>query len=138
MALLIAVLVAPMLSSLDQAFQYIQEFTGFVSPGILVIFMFGLFWKRATPNSALWAAILTLPLSAGFKYFAPEMAFLDRMGLIFVILSLIVIFISLYEKKGEDPKAIHLNRKLFETNSVFNVAAVGICAILSVFYILFW
>lgn len=137
-ALLIAVLVAPMLSSLDQAFQYIQEFTGFVSPGILVIFMFGLFWKRATPNSALWAAILTLPLSAGFKYFAPEMAFLDRMGLIFVILSLIVIFISLYEKKGEDPKAIHLNRKLFETNSVFNVAAVGICAILSVLYILFW
>lgn len=62
-ALLIAVGVAPQLATLEQAFQFIQEFTGFVSPGIVAIFIAGMFWKRATANSALWAAILTVPLS---------------------------------------------------------------------------
>lgn len=137
-ALVIAVLIAPTLTTLDQAFQFIQEFTGFVSPGILAIFLFGLFWKRATANSALWAAILTIPLSAGFKYFTPEMPFLDRMGLIFLILSLIVVAITLYERKGIDAKAIHIDRKLFQTGTVFNVASIGICAILAVLYIRFW
>ncbi|MBU0559427.1 MAG: sodium/sugar symporter [Bacteroidetes bacterium] len=137
-ALLIAVFVAPNLTTLDQAFQFIQEFTGFVSPGILAIFMFGLFWKKATANSALWAAILTIPLSAGFKYLTPELPFIDRMGIIFILLSILVIVITLMEKKGFDSKAIMINKKLFETNPVFNVAAIGICGIIAVLYILFW
>jgi SSS family solute:Na+ symporter len=137
-ALIIAVLIAPTLTTLEQAFQFIQEFTGFVSPGILVIFLFGLFWKKATANSALWAAILTIPLSLGFKYLTPDMPFLDRMGLIFIILSLLVILITLYERKGVDSKAIDINRSLFKTGPVFNVASIGISAILAVLYIMFW
>ena len=82
-ALLIAVLVAPQLVTLEQAFQFIQEFTGFVSPGIVAIFIVGLFWKRATSNSVLWAAITTVPLSFGFKFLTPDMAFLNRMGFVF-------------------------------------------------------
>ena len=137
-ALIIAIAIAPTLSALDQAFQFIQEFTGFVSPGILVIFLAGLFWKKATANSALWAGVLTIPLSAGFRYFWPSLPFLDRMGLVGLILLALVVIITLLENKGEDPKAIHINRKLFATDPVFNIAAIGICAILAVLYIRFW
>ncbi len=137
-ALVIAILIAPTLTTLDQAFQFIQEFTGFVSPGIFVIFIFGLFWKMATTNSALWAAILTIPLSAGFKYFMPEMAFLNRMAIVFFLLSAVVIIITLIEKKGEHPKAIKIDKDLFSTGPVFNIGAIVITAIVSVFYIIFW
>lgn len=137
-AVIVAVLIAPNLGVLDQAFQYIQEFTGIISPGIFAIFIFGLFWKKATPNSALWAAVLTIPLSLGFMYFAPKLPFMDRMGLVFLIDSAVVILITLLEKKGDSPKAIKLSAKLFETKPVFNVASIGICAILAVLYIMFW
>ncbi len=137
-ALLIAVLIAPTLTTLEQAFQFIQEFTGFVSPGILAIFIFGLFWKRTTTNSALFAAILTIPLSAGFKYFTPGMAFMDRMGIVFIVLSVVIIAVSLFESKENHPKAIYIEKGLFKTDGAFNTAAIGICAILAVLYIIFW
>jgi len=109
-ALIIAVLIAPSLSSLEQAFQFIQEFTGFISPGIFAIFIFGLFWKKATANSALWAAVLTIPLSLGIKAFIPGLPFLNRMGVVFLILSTIVIGITLIESKGDDAKAIKVEK----------------------------
>lgn len=137
-SLIIAILVAPQLKTLEQAFQFIQEFTGFVSPGIFVIFIFGLFWKKATTKSALWSAILTIPLSAGFKYLFPEMPFLNRMGLVFLILSLLVVVVTYLEGKGDNPNAIHTNKELFATDSIFNIGAIGITAILSVLYIIFW
>jgi len=137
-ALIIAVLIAPSLSSLEQAFQFIQEFTGFISPGIFAIFIFGLFWKKATANSALWAAVLTIPLSLGIKAFIPGLPFLNRMGVVFLILSTIVIGITLIESKGDDAKAIKVEKGLFHTDNIFNVGAIGIFAILAVMYIRFW
>jgi solute:Na+ symporter, SSS family len=105
-AIIIAVSVAPFLRNLDQAFQYIQEFTGFVYPGIIVIYFMGLFWKQATANAALWVAITCLPLSAFFKFMQPEMPFMDRMGFVFIILAFIGVIISLLERKG---KIININ-----------------------------
>lgn len=138
-ALLIAVLIAPMLKTLEQAFQFIQEFTGFVSPGIFAIFIFGLFWKKATSNSVLWAGILTIPLSAAFKYLTPGIPFLDRMSLVFMLLCLLVIILTKLENgKTDDPKAIHFSDGLFKTDPVFNVASIGIAGILAVIYIVFW
>lgn len=137
-ALIIAVLIAPSLSSLEQAFQFIQEFTGFISPGIFAIFIFGLFWKKATANSALWAAVLTIPLSLGIKAFIPGLPFLNRMGAVFLILSAIVVGITLIESKGDDAKAIKVEKGLFHTDNIFNVGAIGIFAILAVMYIRFW
>jgi len=137
-ALIVAVLIAPQLQSLSQAFQYIQEYTGFVSPGILAIFMAGLFWKKATTNSALFAAVLTIPLSAGFKYLMPNLAFLDRMGLIFLILLGLIIIVSLIETRENHPKAIQVSRQLFKTDNVFNVLSIGIIGILAALYAIFW
>lgn len=137
-SLVIAVIVAPQLKALDQAFQFIQEFTGFVSPGILAIFLLGLFWKKATANSALWAAILTVPLSAGFKYLFPLMPFLDRMGLIFLILSALVVIITLIENKGDDPKAIKYDKSLFYTDNKFNIGAITLSVLIGTIYLIFW
>ncbi|MEX0680533.1 MAG: sodium/sugar symporter [Balneolales bacterium] len=137
-ALVIAVLVAPQVENFGQAFQFIQEFTGFVSPGIVAIFLLGLFWKRTTANSAVWAAILTLPSAFALKIFIPALPFLDRMGIVFLALSIVMIAISLYETSDKDPKAIEYKAKLFYTDTAFNIGAIGICAILTVLYLLFW
>lgn len=160
-ALFIAVLVAPQLESLDQAFQFIQEFTGFISPGIVAIFGLGLFWRKATANGALWAGILSIPLSFLLKFlsegfivdlssmyldqvlinFEPVMylPFLDRMGIVFIILCLVMVGISLYEHKGLDnPKAIRVSNALFHTDTTFNLAALTVCAIVAVLYLIFW
>lgn len=138
-AMIIAVLVAPALSSLQQAFQFIQEFTGFVSPGIFAIFILGLFWKKATTRSALWAAPLTIPLSAGFKYFIPGLPFMDRMGLVFLLIVLVMVAVSLLENRGgNDVRAIAVSRSLYRTDGVFNAFSIGIAAILAVLYLVFW
>jgi len=138
-SLVLAIPMVPLLGNFDQAFQFIQEYTGFVSPGIFCIFFFGLFWKRTTTNAALWVAILTLPVAISFKFLMPGLPFIDRMGLIFLILSLVLIIISLVETKGgKDPKAIETSKTLFKTDPVFNVAAVGICLVLAVLYAAFW
>ena len=137
-AMLIAVALAPALSSIQQAFQFIQEFTGFVSPGILVIFLFGLFWPRTTTRAVLWAAGTTLPLSFALKFMLSDWAFMDRIGLAFALLALQVMVISLLENKGRAAGAIRLERRLFHTDKRFNAAAVGICGILCALYIAFW
>jgi solute:Na+ symporter, SSS family len=93
-ALAIAILLAPQLGSLGQVFQYIQEFTGFFSPGIFAIFLYGLFWKKTRPNAALWGAILSLPLSIVFKWGTPNLPFMDRMGVVFLISSIVIVILS--------------------------------------------
>jgi SSS family solute:Na+ symporter len=138
-SLVLALPVLKVLENFDQVFQYIQEYTGFVSPGIFCIFFFGLFWKKATANAATWVAILTLPVAIGFRFITPDVPFIDRMGLTFLILSVVMIGISMMESKDkEDPKAIQTSSSLFYTDPVFNVAALGIFAALGILYYNFW
>ena len=139
-ALLIAICTAqPLLGNLDQAFQYIQEFTGFVSPGVCAIFLLGIFWKKMSPNAALWCAILTFVFSTLFKVFLPSLPFMDRMGIVFLILCVIAIIISYIDNKGKnDPKAITINKSIFHTSTSFNVWSIIITAIVAALYIIFW
>ncbi|EPR71408.1 sodium/sugar symporter [Cyclobacterium qasimii] len=138
-AFIVAAIVAPALRELDQAFQYIQEYTGFVSPGVFAIFMFGFFWKKTTSNAALTAAALTIPLSAAFKFLMPALPFIDRMGLVFLILSGLIIAISLFEGKGNDhPKGIEITKDLFRTSTQFKIGAILISGIIAALYIVFW
>jgi len=138
-AFVIAAIVAPALSALDQAFQYIQEYTGFISPGVFAIFMFGFFWKKTTSNAALTAAILTIPLSALLKVLFPLLPFIDRMGIVFLILSALIIVISLVQGKGEDhPNGIEITSDLFRTSTAFKIGAILISGIIAALYITFW
>lgn len=137
-ALVIAILVAPLLTNLDQAFQYIQDFTGFVSPGALAIFIAGFFWKKATSNGALLAALATVIFSAIFYFFAPGLPFIDRMGIVFLICMGIIFLVAMIENKGTHPKAITINRELFKTDLSFKIGSALILAVIAVIYIIFW
>jgi len=136
--LAIAVVIAPQLRNIDQAFQFIQDFTGYVTPGVVAIFLAGLFWKRATANSALITAILTIPIAIIFDMIFPEMPFINRVGISFLILCGVIIIVTLMERKGIDRKAIPLERKLFYTETGFNISAIIVMAIYAVIYLIFW
>ena len=138
-AMIMGCLVAPQLQALDQAFQFIQKYTGFVSPGIFAIFALGFFWKRATANAALAAAILTLPTSIIFDQFASDIPFLNRMGIAFVILVTVMVVVSLLDPKSKDNnKGLEIDSSMFKVSNGFAVGALLILGILTVLYTIFW
>ncbi|MEM0996188.1 MAG: sodium/solute symporter [Bacteroidota bacterium] len=95
--LVIGALIGPALDSLGQVFQYIQEYTGFISPGVVAVFLFGMFWRRTTSNAALAVVILAIPLSLGIRLGFPDVPFLDRMGITFLLCSALLVIISLLD-----------------------------------------
>ncbi|MFA6402224.1 MAG: sodium/solute symporter [Salinivirgaceae bacterium] len=98
-ALVVAMFAAkPLLGGLDQAFQYIQEYTGFIYPGVVVVFGMGILWKRATNRAALWTTIATLPLGIGMKMALPELPFIIRMGYVCMILISLAVALTLTDK----------------------------------------
>jgi solute:Na+ symporter, SSS family len=144
-AMVIASIVAPALRSLDQAYQFIQEYVGFISPGVLTIFLFGFFWKRTTSAAAMTAALLTIPLSAVLKFLPlwtggafPDYPFLDRMSIVFVILVTLVIIISLLDTKKEYSKSLVIDTRMFRSSPSFIVGSVIIVGILTALYTVFW
>jgi solute:Na+ symporter, SSS family len=138
-SIIIAALLAPQLAQLDQVFQYIQEYTGFISPGVLAIFMLGLFWRKATANAALVSALLSIPLSIGMKFLTPGVPFLNRMMWVFVISVVLIVAISYLEGKGKDsPKAVGIGEVRFLNDPIFLVAAFGVLGIATALYTLWW
>lgn len=138
-ALLIAIGVAPMLGNLDQAFQFIQEFTGFVSPGALAIFLTGFFYKRATASGALAAALGTFVLSGFFWWFFPEMPFIDRMGVVFLSCLALIALVSEFDKKHQTrSKMIQIDKALFKTTKEFKIWAAFIVVVLIILYTAWW
>jgi len=138
-ALLIAIVVAPLLGNIEQAFQYIQEYTGLVSPGILAVFMLGLFYKKATNTGAVVGVLVSIPIALLLKVPSLELPFLDQMFYTFLITMVIIIGVSLTTNKDDDdPKAIILTNKIFKTDNIFNVAAYAIMIVLVVLYAVFW
>lgn len=129
----------PLLGSFDQAFQYIQEYTGFFTPGIVVIFVLGLFWKRANETGALAAAISSFVLSILLKLAWPALPFIDRVGLVFLsalALAVIVSLITPKQKEGSD--MIRVDDVGYRTPLGFNAGALGVIAILVALYALYW
>ena len=136
-ALVIGIIMTPALKNFGQIFQFIQEYTGFISPGILAIFMVGLFWKPATTQSAIVAVIIAIPLSLGIKFFFPDIPFINRMGLCFLIIVATMVFISKLRPEST-AKDLGVDHVLFSTSQVFNISAIIICGLLAVIYAMFW
>ena len=160
-ALLIAILIAPLMG-IDKkgGFQYIQEYTGFVSPGIFAMFILGFFWKRATSNAALFATVGGFAFSLFFKFLpgfmdlsflAPtgfakanangifEIPFLDRMGFVFMICVAGMFIISTIEnRKGVKPHGLIVERSMFKLQPSFAVGALIVCGILAALYTVLW
>ncbi|MBU3011279.1 sodium/sugar symporter [Polaribacter vadi] len=140
-ALLIAVIIAPLLNGLDQVFQYIQEFTGMLSPGILAIFLLGLFWKKTTNNAAIWGAVLSFPIALALKFIpiAGLEPWMHQMGITTLLTMLIIMSLSHIQNKGkDDSKGIEITKNLFKTTPLFNIGSIVICILLLVLYCLFW
>lgn len=147
-ALVIAAFMAPLLGGIDQAFQFIQEYTGVVSPGILAVFVMGLFWKKATNKGAILGALSSIPVAMYFKV-APkgwsdsvlflDLPFLDQMGWTALLTMAIIAAVSWREGQGqEDAKAISLSGETFQTGRLYNVGAFAVMMVLVALYAMFW
>lgn len=161
-AMILGVVISPFLG-IDKkgGFQFIQEYTGFVSPGIFAMFILGFFWKKASSNAALFATIggfafsvffKFLPKIADLSFLAPtgfsyknadsglyEIPFLDRMGFVFVICIIAMVIISLYDyAKGKKTNGLEIDAKMFKTSNSFAVGALIVCGILVALYSFFW
>ena len=147
-ALVIAIFIAPVLGGIDQAFQFIQEWTGVVSPGILAIFMLGLFWKRTSAKSAVIGAFISIPIALFFKIapkgwstmsIFPDLPFMHQMAWTFTLTVIVMLVIShVNNNGGEDEKGIDINSETFKTNTQFNVIAFGVILTLVALYSIFW
>lgn len=160
-AMLIAVVVAPLLG-IDKkgGFQYIQEYTGFVSPGVFAMFILGFFWKKTTSNAALFATIGGFLMSIIFKFIPTfinlsflnpigfsvknsdgiyEIPFIDRMGFVFMICVIGMFFISIYEnKKGIQPDGLEVDKTMFKMSPSFIVGSLIVVSIIAALYTVFW
>lgn len=147
-ALLISMVIAPALGNLGQAFQFIQEYTGLVSPGILSVFIMGLFWKRATNNAAIWGVILSIPIALYFKV-GPNgwsdsplfvvIPFLNQMLITALLSMAVILLISHLEGKGQtDAKGIILTKDFFKTEPAFNIGAIIVLVLTAFLYAVFW
>jgi SSS family solute:Na+ symporter len=138
-ALIVAIIMArPLLGSFDQAFQYIQEYTGFFTPGICVIFLLGMFWERCTAAGALLAAIGSFVLSAILWRWWPTLPFMDRVGWVFLACLGLAIVISLLQPRRETALRVELKDIDYSTSTGFNVSALTITAILIALYAIWW
>ncbi len=157
--MLLAVVIAPHLGIEKGGFKYIQEYTGFVSPGIFAMFILGFFWKRTTSSAAMFATIGGFILSVVLKFLPEwtdlsflyptgfavningiyEIPFLDRMGFVFIFCIIGMYLISILEnKKGNNPKGLEIDSSMFKTNTSFTVGALLIFGILVALYTVFW
>jgi SSS family solute:Na+ symporter len=143
-----------------QGFQYIQEYTGFVSPGIFAMFLLGFFWKRTTSNAALFATIggfifsiilKFLPQFADLSFMAPigfskdngqgiyEIPFLDRMGFVFILCIIgMAIITNIENRKGVKPNGLEVDKSLFRVTPGFAIGSIIICVLLTAIYTIFW
>jgi solute:Na+ symporter, SSS family len=143
-----------------QGFQYIQEYTGFVSPGIFAMFILGFFWKRTTSNAALFATIggfvfslflKVLPQFADLSWLAPfgfakmngegiyEIPFLDRMGFVFIFCVIgMSIITNIENRRGIKPNGLEVDSSMFRMSPGFAAGSLIIGGILVALYSVFW
>jgi SSS family solute:Na+ symporter len=146
LSITVAAFVAPALRSLDQAYQFIQEYVGFLSPGVLAIFLLGLFWKKTTSGAALFGTILTIPLSATLKFLPdwtggmfPVYPFLDRMFITFWIVLFLMIIISLLTPGSVQRKEIlPFEKSMLEVKPAFIIGSILILGILAALYTVYY
>lgn len=138
-AMVIAMIVAqPLLGKFDQAFQYIQEFTGFFTPGVCALFLLGFFWPKATANGALATAVSSVVLSIVFRLFWPELPFIDRVGIVFLACIGIGVLVSKLGDQGVHPDAIDYKQINTKTTSGFNMGACAVVLMLVALYATWW
>ena len=156
----IAIVLAPRLGiDKEGGFQFIQKYTGFVSPGIFAMFIMGFFWKRTTSNAALFATIGGFAFSCVLEFLprwtdisalAPlgfakvnaagvlEIPFLDRMEMVFLFCVIGMTIISLLGTRPATGTALTVDTASFRVSNGFLAGALTICGVLVALYSVFW
>ena len=138
-AIVIATIVAkPLLGNFSQAFQYIQEFTGFFTPGVCALFLLGFFWPKTTPVAALLTALGSAVFSIAFKLAWPAVPFIDRVGIVFLMCIAVGVAVSHLQGAEKHPKAIDYDGVDTSTTGGFNLAALVVCLMLAGLYATWW
>ncbi len=144
----LALLITPQLKNLDQAYQFVQEYSNYLTPGAFALFFLGLFWKKTTSTAAIWAAALAIPISILFKFVPEIMAllgandfapipFLNRTLYVFLILVGVMVFISLKDKNTE-VTSMDVDKSMFRVSQTFAILSIFIFGILIALYTVFW
>ena len=128
----------PLLGNFTQAFQYIQEFTGFFTPGVCALFLLGFFWNKTTSNGALATAIGSAVFSVAFKLWWPALPFIDRVGMVFLLCIAVGIAVSAIQGAEPHPDAIDYKDVDTSTTAGFNVAAFVVVLMLVALYATWW
>ena len=138
-AMILAVVAArPLLGQAEQAFQFIQEFTGFFTPGIVVLFLLGLFWKRTTAAGAFAAALGSALFSIVLKVCFPDIPFMNRVGYVFLACAATAVAVSLIGDGRVQKTAVDIGHADLSTSRLFNGASVLIAAVLVGLYWYWW
>ena len=138
-SLVIAVFIAPVLSTLGQAFQFIQEYTGVVSPGILSVFLCGLFYKKANSKGAVVGVLASIVIAFVLKFMPLNMPFLNQMFYNWILTTAIIAFVSLSTNENDDDeKAIKTTAQTFKTTGGFAIGAYAIMLIVVAIYSALW
>lgn len=160
-SMILAVVISPFLG-IDKkgGFEFIQEYTGFLSPGIFAMFILGFFWKRTTANAALFATLggfimsiilKFLPLFVDLSSLASmgfavqndkgifEIPFIDRMGFVFIFCVLGMFLISRADPASKNnPKGLEIDSSMFKMTNGFAIGATIVLGILAALYTVFW
>lgn len=138
-AMLIALFLArPFIGGFASGFQTVQEYSGFIAPGIVVVFLLGFFWSRTTAAGAFGALLGSIAFNIMLKFGAPDIPFIIRVWIVFMACMAAAVVLSLMTEKKEEQGAVLLSDIDFKTQPLFNVLAVCVAAILIGLYIFLW
>ena len=137
-AIVIAVALArPFLGGMESAFQAIQEYTGFIAPGIVSVFLLGMFWRGCNAQGAFAMLVVSVLANIALKFITPDLAFVIRIWIVFMS-CLVVGYFTSNIADSDDTKAINLSGMNFVTTSGFNQSAIGLTLVLVAIYVYFW
>jgi SSS family solute:Na+ symporter len=119
-------------------FTFIQEFQGFISPGILSIFLFGVLVHREPRACGTVGLIINPILYGSLKYFAPGIAFLNRMAICFFIILAVLAIMTLL-KPLPQPITLPVNEGMdMRTDGRTKIFGAVVILLTLTLYAIFW
>lgn len=138
-AMIIAVIAAkPFLGGFESAFQTVQEYTGFIAPGVVAVFLLGMFFQRTNSAGAFAALIISVVVSLIFKFAFPEFSFVNRIWVVFLLCMIAGVVVSRIAEAPKEEQLLRIGDVNMKTTSGFNIWSIGIIAILITLYAIFW
>ena len=142
-SMILAIVVSPYMG-IDKkgGFQFIQEMTGLLSPGIFAAFAMGFFWKRTNSAGALFAIVggflIALSMHNNWLPFTDWTAvpFLDRMGMVFLICVAVMFILGFI--LPDEGKGLEIDASMFKVNNTFAAGSILVLVIIAFLYWYFW